>query len=304
MGKFLLALVLFSLSLQANSNNEKIVNVSILPQKYFVEQIAGDTLKINVMVLPGASPATYEPKANQMRDLAKSQLYFAIGVPYERVWLKKFKELYPNLEFVDTAKGINKIAMASHHHHHGDHDHDHDHEHEENHEHDDHHHEHKILDPHIWLDPVLVKIQAQNIADALIKKYPNNASFYKDNLAKFLNKLDLLDKDLSKIFKDKKGGKFLVFHPSWGYFAARYGLEQKAIEVEGKEPKPKELKEIIHEAKEDNIKVIFVQPQFSKKSAAIIAQAIGGVVISIDQLALDWENELRKSADVLYKNAK
>lgn len=279
-----------------------IVTVSIIPQKYFVEQIAGDTLDVNIMVSKGASPATYEPKPRQMSDLQKSDIYFAIGVPFEKVWVNKFKSLYPKLTFIQTDYGIKKLKMKAHHHHEEEH-------HDEHAKHDDHAKEHEDHDhhagrpdPHIWLDPVLVKAQATTIAKALIKKYPKNKALYEKNLESFLKRLDGLNEEFKNLLKEKKGKTFLVYHPAWGYFAHRYELDQEAIEIEGKEPKPKALQEIINEAKEDGVHIIFVQPQFSQKSAKVIASGINGKVVAIDPLAQDWEKGLRKSANALAKS--
>lgn len=290
MRKILLVLAIFNTLLFAKPT----VTVSIVPQKYFVEQIAQDTLNVNIMVKPGASPATYEPKPKQMSALSKSSIYFAIGVPFENVWIGKFRQMYPKLSVVKTQKGIKKRAMAAHHHH-GD-------EHHEG-EHEGHHHG-KILDPHVWLDPILVKTQANNIAKALVKKFPKNRALYEKNLDKFLKKLDNLNAKINIILKDKKGKKFLVYHPAWGYFAARYGLKQEAIEIEGKEPKPKALQHIISEAKEDGVHVIFVQPQFSQKSAKVIASAIDGKVVSMNPLKPNWEEGIKETANILAKNLK
>lgn len=287
-----------------------VVTVSIIPQKYFVEQIAGDTLDINIMVPKGAEPATYEPKPKQMADLAKSDIYFSIGVPFEKVWVKKFASMYPKLPIVKTDDDIEKRGMAAHHHHEGEAKHDEHEEHAEHHEEHEHHnheaHEHPkgMLDPHIWLDPRLVKIQANTIAEALMKKYPKNKSLYAKNLRNFQKRLNALNNEIADMLKTKKGKKFLVYHPAWGYFANRYNLVQEAIEIEGKEPKPKALQEIINEAKEDGVGVIFVQPQFSQKSAKTIASAIKGEVVSIDSLDGDWENGLKNSAKILAKSLK
>ena len=90
----------------------------------------------------------------------------------------------------------------------------------------------------------------------------------------------------------------MVFHPSWGYFARQYGLEQVPIEIEGKAPKPAQLAELIGHAKEQNIQIIFVQPQFSRKSAEVVAREIGGKVVFADPLAEDW---LQNLADVAEK---
>ena len=289
-------LVISSLSAQV-----KDVTVSILPQKYFVEKIAGDKINVNVMVKPGFSPATYEPKTSQMKKLSSSIVYFAIDVPFEDSWLKKFENANKKMMIVHTSDGIKKIEMQEHSHHeeHKDEDGHHD-EHDHGKEHkDEDHNEHEGLDPHVWTDPILVKIQAKNIYDALVKVDNKNALFYKKNYESFLLKLDLLHKKIETILKPYKDKAFMVFHPSWGYFAKRYSLEQFAIESEGKEPKPKELVELIKDAKEHNIKVVFVAPQFSQNSAKTIAKSINGKVIAIDTLSLDWNNSLIKTAEVI-----
>ena len=265
------------------------VSVSILPQEYFVKQIAGDAVEVNVMVGKGADPHTYEPKPKQMTALEKSDLYFAIGIEFEEAWLPKFQKSYPNLKIVKTDAGVEKIKFEGHHEH-ADHD------------HHDHEHHHGEFDPHIWLDPVSVKIQAKNIAAALSEKYPENKALFEANLAKFEAKLDELDGFIKSTLANVKNREFIVYHPSWGYFAKRYDLEQIAIEVDGKEPKPAELKELIEEAKEHGVKVIFVAPQFSKKAAQTVAKESGASVVEIDQLPLDWDAELRKTAQIFAKS--
>jgi zinc transport system substrate-binding protein len=146
----------------------------------------------------------------------------------------------------------------------------------------------------VWLSPPLVKIQARHIADGLIAVDPANRSRYEENLAGFLREIEALDSDLKALFAGSPGARFMVFHPSWGYFAKAFGLEQVPIEIEGKEPKPAQLKELIHQAREHGIKVVFVQPQFSAKSAEMVAREIGGQVVAADPLAADWAENLRE----------
>lgn len=267
------------------------VTVSILPQKYFVEQIAKDFLQVNVMVTPGANQHTYEPKPAQMKELAKSDAYFSIGDGFEKAWLPKFKSSNPKMMMVDTVKGIEKIAMAEHHH--------------EGEKKDAHHdHGEESLDPHVWLDPILVKTQAKNIYDALVILYPAQSAEFTKNYEAFMVSLDALDASIQKTLSDIKSRKFIVFHPSYGYFAKRYNLEQIAIEVSGKEPKPSELALIIKEAKEENAKVIFVAPQFSQKSALSIAKQINGKVLPIDPLAYTWSENLLSIAKIFQSELK
>jgi len=270
-----------------------IVSVSILPQKYFIEQIAGDTLEVNVMVLPGNSPATYEPKPSQMRELANSSLYFAIGVPFERTWLSKFADNAPKMSIIHTDKGIQKRMMASHVHKEDAHDH-----------HDEKNTKEGTPDPHIWLDPILVKTQAFNIAQALMETFPENRSLYEANLKEFQARLDELDKEFKDIFSNLSSRKFMIFHPAFGYFASRYNLEQIPIEIEGKDPKPAQLAKLIELAKEEGIRFIFVAPQFSTKSAQIIAKEISGEVVMLNPLVYEWEKEMRKNATILAETLK
>jgi zinc transport system substrate-binding protein len=266
------------------------ITVSILPQQYMAEKIAGDTVDILVMVSPNANHETYEPKPSQMKLLAKSDIYFAIGLPFEKAWLDRFTAVSPKMSIIDIGAEVEKIELAEHDHH--DHD-----EHGEHTNHDE--HDEDELDPHIWLDPVLVKIQSKTIADALSSKYPQNAAFYMKNYENFAKELDELDAKLSKKLDALKNRSFFVFHPSWGYFAKRYDLEQIFVEVEGKEPKAAELIEIVKEAKAKSIKALLVEPQVSEKNAKIVADEIGAKLIKVDPMKKDLSKNLDELADML-----
>lgn len=254
------------------------VFVSILPQKYFVEKIGQNLVDVSVMVPPGASPATYEPRPRQMVALTRAKVYFTIGVPFERTWLKKLVSANPKMRLVHTDHGIKKRAMKAHHNH-GERG------------------SQVILDPHIWTSPPLVMMQARNILTGLLQVDPSNGTVYEANYRKFVAGLLDLDADLRKAFAGRQGLQFMVFHPSWGYFAGAYELSQVPIEMEGKEPKPAQLKELIAHARKHDIRVVFVQPQFSSRSAQLIAREIGGQAITADPLAENWEENLRRLAE-------
>ena len=303
--------IAFSGSLEAA--DELPVFVSIVPQKYIVQQIGKDLVAVQVMVQPGDSPATYEPKPQQMADISTTKIYFAIGVPFEKAWLGKIAAANPNMQVVHTDHDIEKIAMVAHHHHDDQaeehhegehHEAEHAHEKDDHHaeaEHEEDHHEDTGLDPHIWLSPPLVKIQARTILAALQEVDPVHRSIYEANFNAFTAQIDQLDADLKRTFAGKTGLQFMVFHPAWGYFAHTYGLKQVPIEIEGKDPKPAQLEALIQHAREYGIKVVFVQPQFSTKSAQLVAKEIGGQVAFADPLAKDWMANLRKVADKFQK---
>jgi zinc transport system substrate-binding protein len=236
---------------------------------------------VQVMVQPGASPATYEPKPRQMAAISGAHIYFAIGVPFEKTWLKKIAAANPDMQVVHTDHGIPKIPMAANH------------TESERHREKDHH---GALDPHIWLSPTLVMTQARTILNALVEIDPAHRSVYVVNYRAFVSKLVALDDELKNIFAGKQGFQFMVFHPSWGYFARAYGLQQVPVEIEGKNPKPAQLKALIEHAKKKHINIIFVQPQFSSRSAGLVAKEIGGQVIFADPLAPDWSGNLREVA--------
>jgi len=143
----------------------------------------------------------------------------------------------------------------------------------------------------------LVKIQVRNILQGLMDIDPANRTTYMANYKRFLEDIEKLDMEFRDIFIDRAGLEFMVFHPAWGYFAKAYGIRQVPVEIEGKEPKPAQLQELIAHAKDRGIKVIFVQPQISVKSAETIAKAIGGQVMIADPLAGNWMDNLKRLAD-------
>ena len=289
---FILTLLIFIIAglHSAAIGAEKIqVFVSILPQKYFVEKIGGDSVDITVLVAPHQNPENFEPLPSQMAALSKADVYFAIGAPFEATWLKKFTASYPRLRLVHTDDGIAKKTMHR--------------QMEDVPEMDGpspHDHHHDGLDPHVWLAPPLVMIQARHIRDALVSIDSARAPEYEANFKSFMAELNMLDRKIKNIFATAKGEKkFLVFHPSWGYFADAYGLTQLAIEIEGKEPKAQEVTQVIEFAARHNIRTVFVQPQFSTRHAEIIAREIGGRIEAIDPLAANWDENLLKTAKAI-----
>ena len=267
--KKLLFLSLFSTLIFAQNN----IIVSILPQKIFVDKIGGDKVNTTIMVEAGASPHNYSPKPSQMKAISKANIYFSIGVEFEDVWLTKFTHQNKNLKVIDVSTSIEKYATQEH---------------------------NQELDPHIWVDPLNVKIIAKNIYNALVTEDKDNTAYYKKNLKVFLEELDSLDSDIKKILeKTPKNSSFMVFHPSWGYFAKRYNLKQIPVEIEGKEPKMKALVKLMKQARKEKIHAIFTQPEFSDKSAQIIAKNLNISVIKASPLAENWSENLKNLAKAI-----
>lgn len=263
-----------------------VVALSILPQESFVKKIAKDRVDIITLVAPGSSPHSYEPKPSQMKSLSNAAIYFTIGVEFEEAWLARFQAQNRDMLLIDMNKNITKIPMAQIHH-------------EEDEDEHEHHHDHGKFDPHTWTAPKNVAIMAKNIYEALVVLDPKNSDFYAQNLRDFLSEIDATNATIKNILKESKNRKFMVFHPSWGYFAAAFDLEQIALEIEGKNPKPKEIISIIKEAKEHNIRTIFTQPEFSQKSASVIAKETNAKLHKISPLSPKWSQNLINMATAI-----
>ncbi len=290
---FLIAITIISVfACSKDTKVEENYFVSILPQKYFVERVVGEMFNIEVLVKPGESPATYEPTTKQMIGLSKAKALFTIGVAFEDNLIPKLKEQYPKLGIVATDKNIIKHNPASFVEIFAEEDHT---SHQHNEEMDEHHH-HEGLDPHIWLSPDLVKIQVTNIADYFIRAYPEEKSYFEKNRDAFIAELDEVSQEIKQIFINKESREFLCFHPAWGYFADQFNLKQIPIEIEGKEPTPREQEQIIEFAQTQGIKFIFVQAQFDQRVASSIAEQISGSVILIDPLAENYLVNLKNIA--------
>jgi zinc transport system substrate-binding protein len=255
--------------------------VSIAPQKYFVEKIGGSHVSVTVMVPPGVEPHVYEPKPKEVLALSKARVYFAIGAPFESAWLPRFSSVNPKLLIVHTEEKVQMMPLAQ----------------EETHAPVHGETSESGMDIHIWLSPPLVKIQAQAIFDGLVKIDPAHSEGYRANYNKFKDEIDVLDTDLKKLFLNRQQEKFMVFHPAWAYFAKSYGLREIPIEIAGKEPKPSELMKLIKLARNEKIRVIFVQPQFSARSAKTIADAIHGRLVYADPMAENWAQNIRSAAE-------
>jgi zinc transport system substrate-binding protein len=268
------------------------IYVSILPQVYFVEKIGGERVKVRELVPAGREPHVFEPGPKQMTELSKTDMYFTIGLPFEKILLPKIRTSFTNLQIVHTEKGITYRQMK---HDHVSHDDDTDHEDEA---------ETGSVDPHIWLGISEVKIQLKNILSALIAFDPHGKAYYESNYALFIQEIDLLYARLKKTLEPLKEKRFFVYHPAFGYFADEFGLEQFPIEIEGKEPGARQLTRIIDMVKKEKVKVIFVQQQFSRRNATIIAEHTGCVVIPIDPLKKEWLENMEEIAAKLEKGLK
>ena len=277
------------------SADELVVAVSVLPQAEFVEQVGGDKVRTVVMIPSGASVHTYEPTPSQLKDLSKAQVYVKVGsnLDFELVWMDDLLSVNTDMYVVNSSKGIQFRTMGEEEHEEAENGSE---EHTEEEEHD-----HIGLDPHVWTSPQEAKTMVKNIYEGLVAVDPDNEATYKQNYDAYITKLDEADAKLKAALAGKEGTSFIVYHPAWGYLADDYGLHEISIEVEGKEPSAQDMQKLIDTAKEEGIKVIFVQKGFSTASAETIATQIGGEVVEVDPLAKDYIDNLNTVSNAFAK---
>ncbi len=251
------------------SPERPVVLVSVPPQAWFVEALAGDLVDIVVLVPPGANPANHEPGADTMRALSVASLWFKVGhpsFPFEAAWLDRLLSEHETLAVVSCAPETLPDGAG---------------------------------DPHLWLSPTVAAGAARRLTAALVTLLPAHATELQQRANALVARIDEVDRLVTAQLAPYQGRSFFVFHPAWGWFAEHVGLEQVAIEHDHKMPSLAHLAEIIALARDADCKVIFVQPQFSDIAAQQVAEAIEAAVVVIDPLASDWDDNLLSAAQAL-----
>jgi len=279
--------IVFVLSLvsPALANKANLAVVTIFPQLEFVERVMGENaLQTMVLIPPGASPEIYALTPDQMKQISKAKVYFKLGsgLPFENIWLDKIAGLNPDMIIVNCAEGIEILSGSE----------------------DIHAEQQHGQDPHIWCSLRNAEKIVDNIVAGLIAVDPEQKAIYETNGAKYKQELADLDKEIEKQFLECTRHKFIVFHPSWGYFARDYNLIQLPIEIEGKEPGVDDLRKLILISRQEDIVTIFASPQFNSESAKMIAREIDGTVEFIDPLRKDYLTNMREVAEKLARAMK
>ncbi len=260
------------------------VFVSIPPQKWLADQVGGDLVVTHVLVDRGQEPHNFAPTPKQITALYRSQIYFTVDMEFEREIIRRMQQSGTSVQLVDVTASIRKISITGQ-------------ENGANEARGASENRHAGLDPHVWLAPENLKIMATAMAAAMAAIDPSNRSIYEHNAEAVTAMLDQLEQSIRQALAPCRGATFFVFHPAFGYFARAFGLQQEAVEVAGKAPTPRQLRSLIARAKADEVKVVFVQPQFDPRSARAVARAIGGEVVPMDPLAEDVVGNLKIMAD-------
>lgn len=260
---FLIFLITGSFSALAQTR----VLVSIAPQKYLVEEIGGEFVSVSVIVPAGASSHTYEPTPKQIVSMRDGEIWFRLGESFEQ----RLARVLPQAEIIDQREGIELLGSGCGCCHHGE------------------------PDPHIWLSPRLLKIQSRQIVEALSRKDPEHASLYRENLKRLEERLSALDAEMASLLS-KAPKTILVSHPAYGYLCRDYGLTQLPIEMEGREPTPRYLTDLILNARKLNLQMVFLQQQHSVKGGMRVAKELRAKTLFLDPYAENVIDNLREIA--------
>ncbi|NDV63177.1 zinc ABC transporter solute-binding protein [Puniceicoccales bacterium CK1056] len=266
------------------------VGVSVIPLEPVVRELGGEWVEVKSLQQEGDSCSVFEPRPSSISWLARADLFFRTGVGYETVIMEKVRARFPGLKVIDLRGAVDTLVQQEHaHHHHGADGHactvcgD----------------GVESADPHIWTDPHRLSEIAALISSNLIAALPERAPELRERLKAFQARCDEIDNTLENLLKPYTGRAFYIYHPALGYFADRYGLRQIAISGNGPSPTAKELHQRVVEARAERVKVVFVQPQESRKQAEIIAKAVGAEIVEINPMAPDWEENLLEIGEAL-----
>lgn len=270
--------VLFWGCVEKVSDDGRMISVTIEPQRYFAEQIGGDKFTIHTVVPNGQSPETYDPTPREMIRIGKSEAYLQIGyIGFEQAWMKNIRENNPEMQVFDLSKGFTLIETEE--------------------EHNGHHHH--GVDPHIWSSIEGARRIAINTMIAFCKLDKENTAYYQQNLEKVMAKIDSTEQVMLHLISPLHTRAFIIYHPALTYFAEEFNLTQLCIEMDGKEPSPALLGDLIRTARDSKAHTVFIQKEFDKKNAELIAKETGCRLVTINPLAYDWSEEMIHIAKAL-----
>lgn len=246
------------------------IGVSVAPQRYLVERIGAERVEVLVMLQPGDSAENFDPHPGQIQKLATVDLYFPIGLEFERNWLKGLSEHGRRVQIVDCCDELFRDRGAN-------------------------------LDPHVWISPRNAAKLAVLIRDSLAAMDPENRPLYEKNQQALVEELEQLDAEIQSMLEGRRTDLFIVAHAALGHFAEDYGLRQLALEDGGREIGTRSLVALARQAREAGIRTLFVQKQHSAAAARTLAAEIDAELVEIDPLMTDYLAGVREIAVQLAK---
>ena len=278
--KFLLTMVLlvsFGCSKQLPSKPK--ILVTIPPYATLVQMIADDHVDVEIFVLPGSNPHTFEPSPEQIKKFVQAKIWFRIGDPIETKMVVFLKER--NVEVIDLSQGYTLLSGQGHTHADGS--------------------LHEEKDLHLWLDPTLVTSQVKEITRALSQQFPEMAATFEEKSRTLEQQLFNIDQEIMTKLLPFRGEYLLTSHPAFGYYCHRYQLHQLSVEVEGKDPLPQDIAHLMRDLKDHPVPVLFVEPQYNQKGARMLAQKLEIPIEEVNPYDEDYFGMLTHLTDAVVK---
>lgn len=295
------------------------VLVTVEPIAWLVEQVGSDRVKVDVLVPAGQEPETFSPSPRQAASFASKEIFFRVGLASEESFLPSLRTMAPRMKTIDLREGLpvlkdvcshksseNENTTVLHDHNasgtastSGEHDHSHAHEHNHNHEHNRSHvHKHECgtdgIDPHFWMSPEMTGHLVKRIARELSQKNRSSESFFLENANRLCGELEALQKRIRTSLERLKTRTIFVYHPAYGYFCREFGLEQCAIEVGGRSPKPRDMAAFVTRFKASGANSIIIQPEFGEETAKSLVQTMRTQVVFHSPLEKNYFKNLEQ----------
>ena len=258
-----------------SDSDKKTIFVTITPMQSIIEEITAGDFDIEVIVPKGASPETFEPTPKQVTSFSDAELIFSTGlIDFEQSLVERIDG---DAEVVNLSNGIELIAGSC--------------------SHGNHQHKHGV-DPHIWTSPRALRTMVTNAHKAIMAHYPDSVK-YTEATGRLLERINKLDNYCATRIKAEGVEAMMIYHPAYTYYARDYGIEQIAIEHDGKEPSLRQTTALIEKAKEHGVKAILRQPQYSEDKVHAIANDAGAEIITTDPLAEDILGEIERVTEII-----
>lgn len=254
------------------------VVVSIGPEVEWVKAVGGDKVDVTSMVPSTADPHTFEPLPNQLSQVSKAKMYVEVGssIEFENNYMDKIRSANPDMLVVNASQGIQLIPNTA-----------------EN--------ESNTMDPHVWTDPKNAKIMVNNIYQGLVQVDPADKDYFQKNRDQYLQQLDELDKNTTELLKGKQK-PILIYHPAFGYYAKDYNLTMIGAMINDEEPSPQRIAMMVDTAKQNNITIVYSEPQYDPKFMQSIASQIGGQVLMVSDLDEHYLENMKNVAIAFSKS--
>lgn len=282
---------------QTDDDSKIRVLVAVAPLAYLVERVGEDRVVVSTLTPTGKDPESFSPTPADLAALASTRLFFRVGLAVEDRFAKNVASIAPKSRSVDLCKNVELLPNPCGHSHS---------ESAGNHSSHSHSHSHSCssseLDPHVWTSPAVARRLVEEATAALCEASPENAEFFRTNAATLDAELAALQSELSARLEPFQGRTFVVFHPAYGYFANEFHLTQRAVESQGKAPRPRELAELIETARAAGVRATIVQPEFDQAAAQVVADAIGAELIVHSPLEKDYFANVRALTDAIARS--